>query len=130
MSYASYTLTVRGMDMTEELLNDIKAFEAKFDTFDYWKMSNGDSEFYTNDIVYWENEHEDMINLSKKYPHCVFKLCSIPDDDVQYNCYFKDGRFEHCPYVPTKPTTIIWDTRRSRNYASYESNTAEEAAVS
>ena len=117
--YTSYSLSVSRVPDKEtakkiaEWLNNKELLKSVFGGFDVYKLNSDDPyytmDFETWDIAKWYEYDEDMIELSKAFPECVFCLYGSGDDNLDvWNCYYKNGESEMCmAYIP-RPMIIAW----------------------
>ena len=58
----------------------------------------------------WYDHDEDMEEISKQFPSCVFRLYCLGEDGEIWLVYYRDGRHENCDgkIVYDEPQTIIW----------------------
>lgn len=79
---------------------------------DKWPGENRIVIFQTYDMVKWYESTEDMTDISRMFPDCVFRLSGEGEEtgDI-WERYFKNGKNECCmaKIVMPKPKTIRWE---------------------
>ena len=115
--YTSYSITIRGIDTDSiKKMRDLHQTMLQLNIFskaslseDWFVLSIDELKYSTDDITIWSGYAYDMKKLSSMYPQYVFKVSGQGEGykDI-WDHYFKNGEHEYCPWMPTKPTRIIW----------------------
>lgn len=124
--YTSYTLTAKGKEMTQEVLNAMNAWLEERGVIGYAldegefgcpKNKDGNfyyAEFYSSDIAQWRSSEEDILDMSRAFPDFVFKLHGEGEGSGDlWNEYYHNGECEYCPaeIVYPEPQKIKWDDK-------------------
>ena len=108
--YTEYTLDVQNVDTQAQHDKIIEALESK-GVWHYALHEGSYDETYKSsffdhhDCAKWYKHDDDMIEISKMFPECTFKLTGFGDDrDDMWYALYKNGEYETCS------AHIEWDT--------------------
>ena len=118
--YTMHTLSVRGMNLTEEILTALNDWLKHHQVIGY-ALDEGESidygrcgiEFYfgCSQEAKWYEHNEDMIELSKAFPDLNFCLHGVGEEQFDYwDCYYHNGESEECrvEWSIPEPKKIKW----------------------
>ena len=108
--YTEYSLMVRNVTPDNfDRLNEAIAGKAAEVFDDAFLDSKNNAKYWPKEPVKWYSHDEDMTSISKMFPESIFKLSGSGEDcDDLWDCYYKNGEKEFCPWAPMSPKRINW----------------------